>query len=255
MYSLDVNFLKDRHLAGDERDTVQAKSPTPSLNEQLPILIGAALLVLLPALAGALLLLVNWQTARAQKNIEVLDAELNALGIQNQQKETLQQQITAINDETKALVSVFNQIQSWSAILQEIRQQTPAGVQVNSIQQADSPGGEGGLPSSKLTITGYARNYNDVNDFVLTLQGSEFFNAQATKLQGAQLTAAPIELDAEKLEAANVSVELPQVVQYTVSTEVKNTPASQLIQPLARNGAIGLVTRIRTLEQKGVIQP
>jgi type IV pilus assembly protein PilN len=259
MYSLDINFLKERHAGvkpnGTDTGTQQG---LVDLNKQVPLFIGLGLLLLLPGIAGGLLLLLNFQTAQTQQKIQELEAELGRLGAQSQSIQELEKQINTINEENKSLVSVFNQIKPWSAILQDIRDQIPGSVQVSSIKQADVPAtGGGGALGTQLTLTGYARTYDDVNDFLLALQGSPFLKAEKTKLESATLGNFPAKLkglDGTAKDTA-VNLNLPQSVQYTISTELTSTPASQLLPQLASKGAIGLVTRIRTLEQKGAIQP
>ena len=53
----------------------------------------------------------------------------------------------------------------------------------------------------------------------------------------------------------NLEIEFPQGVKYTITTAISDRPSSELLQDFARSGAAGLVNRIRTLENKGVLKP
>ncbi|HEY9658693.1 MAG TPA: PilN domain-containing protein, partial [Allocoleopsis sp.] len=116
-------------------------------------------------------------------------------------------------------------------------------------------------PPSTVQIKGYARSFNDVNDFVLTLQRSPFLNADQVNLVTSQLVANPtqIELPTASGGAAGgqpqIEVELPQVVQFTIEGGLTNLPASALLQDLERTLSVGLATRIQALRDRGVIQP
>jgi type IV pilus assembly protein PilN len=49
--------------------------------------------------------------------------------------------------------------------------------------------------------------------------------------------------------------ELPKTVTYTIQTSLKRVPATDLMRELERKGAVGLVTRLRSLQQQQVIKP
>ena len=258
MYSLDVNFLTDRNLEL-KGPTTAATADGPSLQQQLPIYIGAGVMVVLPLLAGLSLLFVGWQKEQAQTNIQTLEAELAKLNAQNKKIQEIQGKTKTIDDDIAGLVGVFNQIKPWSAILQDLTDQTPATVQISGIQQADRV----------LTLTGFSRNYADLNDFLLTLQNSRFFKADNTKLVTA--TANPLPITGAQTEGskdnapaapppptqpgdkpAGPTVTVPAGVKYTITTELSDTPDNELMSELTRKGAIGLVTRFKILEQKGI---
>ena len=257
MYSLDVNFLTDRNLEL-KGPAVAVTADGPSLQQQLPIYIGAGVMVVLPLLAGLSLLFVGWQKEQAQTNIQTLEAELAKLNAQNKKIQEIQGKTKTIDDDIAGLVGVFNQIKPWSAILQDLTDQTPATVQISGIQQADRV----------LTLTGFSRNYADLNDFLLTLQNSRFFKADNTKLvtatanplpiTGAQTegsednTAAPAAPTQPGDKPAGPTVTVPAGVKYTITTEMSDTPDNELMSELTRKGAIGLVTRFKILEQKGI---
>jgi type IV pilus assembly protein PilN len=262
MYSLDVNFLKDRHLDEGSKTTTAVRGATPiSWRKQTPLLIGlgvGASLLGLTALLGTML---NVQKAQTQANIKQLEAEISQLNAKNQSLQAMEAKVKAIDEEASALVTVFNQIKPWSAILQEIRRRTPPSVQISTIEEttiAAKPDSGTTKPTVQLTIAGYARSFDDVNNFLLTLQNSEFFKASATRLQAAKKEKFPLELEESaraNFEKRQIEVDFPQAVQYTISTELSDIPASKLLPSLARDGAVGLVTRIKTLEQKGAVQP
>jgi type IV pilus assembly protein PilN len=257
MYSLDVNFLTDRNLEL-KGPAVAATADGPSLQQQLPIYIGAGVMVVLPLLAGLSLLFVGWQKDQAQTNIQTLEAELAKLNAQNKKIQEIQGKTKTIDDDIAGLVGVFNQIKPWSAILQDLTDQTPATVQISGIQQADRV----------LTLTGFSRNYADLNDFLLTLQNSRFFKADNTKLVTA--TANPLPITGVETDGgggatapqqpasgagdkpAGPTVTVPTGVKYTITTELSDTPDNELMSELTRKGAIGLVTRFKILEQKGI---
>lgn len=243
MYSLDVNFLKDRHLETNNKTTLNTQvSSGPSLKEQLPLIIGGAVMVVLPAITASSLLLLNQLSSSTEQRIEQLETQLGQLNSQNQSIEEINAKVEQNNQEIQSLVTVFNQIRPWSAILREIETQIPANVQVGSITQTDT----------EVTIGGYAMDYDDLNDFVLTLQSSPLLDAEQTRIQTATLADFPVETNNAP---DNIEIEFPQGVQYTITTAISDRPSSELIQEFARSGATGLVNRIRTLENKGVLKP
>ncbi len=260
MYSLDVNFLKDRNLDPSKMTTVEPIASGPSLKQQLPIYIGGGVMLALLSLSGLSILLVGWQKDQTQQNIQALEAEIAKLNSQNQKIQEIEGKVKTLNEEITGLVDVFNQIKPWSAILQDLTDQTPATVQISSIQQADKV----------LTLSGFARDYGDLNDFVLTLQNSRFFNADKTKLVTATTEALPLKAEgastdkgdgttatpaqAEKSDKpTGPTVTIPPGVKYTITTELTDTPDQALINELIRKGAVGLVTRFKIMEQKGIL--
>jgi type IV pilus assembly protein PilN len=113
----------------------------------------------------------------------------------------------------------------------------------------------------KLEIQGTARSFDDVGYFLVTLKRSPFFKGDETQLVKAQLVENRTKLEVPKTQTQGqrVTYTLPKVVEYTISTSISDTPASELLRELDRKGAVGLVTRIRTLQEiqqeKGATQP
>jgi type IV pilus assembly protein PilN len=279
MYSLDINFVKDRPDYKLDGGTRSSKLRLPAGN-LTPLYLGLASGLILPALVGSGWLFLQSQNTQLEQKIAELDAELNRLGIQEQEIKKIQEETNQINGETQALATVFNQIRPWSAILQDIRDRIPKTVQIESIkqtaagatQQAVPPASSAAPqpavppasstapqpapnPASGIEITGIARSFNDVNDFLLSLQQSSFFNPTDTKIVTAELADSPIAAAVPVPQVAEaVPVKPPQVVRYTIQSSLSDVPASELLRELERKGTLGLVTRIRTLQQKGVIQ-
>ncbi|MFM7478935.1 MAG: PilN domain-containing protein, partial [Microcystis aeruginosa] len=189
MYSLDVNFLKDRHLNRTVQTTSNFEISTViDLSKQIPLFIGVGVGAGLLALTGSLGLTVGWKTSQAQALIQQLDGELGQVQVQSKKLEDIRGELKAVEAENKALVGVFNQIKPWSAILQEIRQQTPSTVQLNSVQQVEVPANPNQgqpNPATGLKISGFASNYEAVNDYLLTLQASPFLQGKQTVIESA----------------------------------------------------------------------
>jgi type IV pilus assembly protein PilN len=262
MYSLDVNFLKDRKLDESSKVTASAKRLEPiSWRKQTPLFIGLGVGAALLALTALLGTMLGLQKAKTEENIKQLEAEINQINAQAQRVQEMEARVKAIDEEATALVTVFNQIKPWSAILQEIRRRTPPTVQIISIEETTlEPKPEEGdaQPRVQIKINGYGRSYDDVNNFLLTLQNSELFKASRTRIESAKKDTFPLVIDEtarSNFEKQKIKVDFPKPVLYTIITELSNIPASKLLPTLSRDGAVGLVTRIKTLEQKGAVQP
>ncbi|HEY9744454.1 MAG TPA: PilN domain-containing protein [Coleofasciculaceae cyanobacterium] len=244
-----------------------------------PLILGVVVGLLLPGLVGGLWFVLQQQIAGLEQQSSELDAELARQGAEKQKIAQLQAQVDKVKTETDALASVFNQIKPWSAMLQDIRERIPPGVQIRTIQQTQvvptqttaspTPSPAAGTPNaeaasaptstSQLEITGTARSFDEVNYLLLTLQRSSFVKSAETQLVRAELVKNANKLEVNVPEnrnqgGATVTYELPKVVEYKIQTSISDVPASELLRELDRKGAVGLVTRIRTLQEKGVIQ-
>ncbi len=271
MYSLDINFLNDRPEYRPE--TGRSKTRTVSTDSRQPLLLGGlTALVLLGGTAGALLFLQNQNASLVERQI-ALDSQLGDLTLKQKQIADTNAQTKQITDETGALAGVFNLVKPWSAMLQEVRDRIPPGVQILSVAQvtpsgqpapqpaASSQGATAAPPSSIVQITGLANSFNDVNDFLLVLQKSNFLKAEETRLVKATLQKTAATIEPAKLKDPQASTltadelpQLPKQVEFQIETALSDVPASELLRELDRKGAVGLVTRIEDLQRKGVIQ-
>jgi type IV pilus assembly protein PilN len=280
MYSLDINFLNDR--AERAAEAGLTKGSRRAATDPRPYYIGAAIAIALPLFAlGFWLFLQNQNRTLAARQAE-LDNQLSALQAQLGEVNKINTQIQEIEAENQALASVFDYIKPWSAILQDVRSRVPNGVQIANIEQieleetavapAPSPspspaeGTEGEAspapvaeappaPPPKIAVSGVARSFNDVNDFVLTLQRSPFLQGDDVKLVSSQLIDNPTEVEfATENGGQDLEVQLPQVVQYRIESSLTNLPASELLQDLERTLSVGLASRIQALRDRGVLQ-
>jgi type IV pilus assembly protein PilN len=256
MYNIDINFLKDRKLDATGNTLALKKKATPK-TLQLPIIIGAGVAVAFIAATGGALFLLNNQKASTNKMIADLDTEIQRLQGQNAQVKQIETEIGTVTNEIAILVSVFKQIKPWSAMLAEIGSVTPSGVQIQGVSQSEN---------KSIIINGYAESYDQVNDFLLTLKNSRFLNPEKTTLATTSLTANPgnVIFDRSQLidndntstsgTAENsVEIELPQVITYTINTEINDISSEELLNQLNARGAIGLVSRLTYLQRKGAL--
>ncbi len=269
MYSLDVNFLNDRpDIKPDKRRGGRAK-PTISPDDRRPLYLGFAALIFFPVLAGALWGILTLRNGDLEKQQADLDTQLGNLEAEKKNLSSIQAEAKQATEEAQSLASVFNQIKPWSAMTQDIRDRLPSSIQLASITQqkvdlaapaAGATPAAGKTPpvSGRIEIKGFANSFNDINDFMLTLQQSNFLRADQTKVISAELgeekTLQLPEFPGTKREMGEFKApRLPRKVSFTISTAINDVPASDLIRELDRKGAVGLVTRIEALKERGVI--
>jgi type IV pilus assembly protein PilN len=275
MYSLDINFLKDRVERPADGGYVQAR---PTQESQRPLILGVAIAAFLPALAFGLWFFLQSRNAALESRLNDLNTQLATVNALEQQVTEINGQVGRLDADTKALATVFDQIKPWSALLQDIQGRVPAGVQLDKIEQlAPTPVAAAPPPSptasptdgasptpvapppppptSKISISGQARSFSDVNDFLLTLQQSRFLKGEETRLVTAQLIDNPTTIKFAEGSSGQVQVKLPKVVKYTIESNLTELTASELLQDLERNLAVGLAARIQSLRDKGVLTP
>ncbi len=111
-------------------------------------------------------------------------------------------------------------------------------------------------PMVKIEVQGVAQSFNDVNSFVLTLKQSPFLDPAETQLVSSELEEKSVTLTAKAGESANSTTNIvTKSVKYKIQTALKQIPASELLRELERKGAVGIVTRLKTLQQQKVIKP
>jgi type IV pilus assembly protein PilN len=271
MYSLDINFLNDRP---DYKPTTKPKL-TPGGEgqpiDQKPILIGVGAAIAINALVGGVWFVFNQRNAQLQKEVESLEAQLGEKTSQVNALDQIYAETKHTNEEADALATVFNEIKPWSALSQEMAELMQiAGVRITNITQtepepaaapAPAPEGEAAAApppppnTATVKIEGYASSFGQLNDFLLLLNQSPFFDGGKTKLLAAELKNNPAQLVVDGGGQSKSKLELQPVVEYEVETALSSAKASELLPLLKSNDALGLVNRIETLQEKGVIQP
>lgn len=253
MYSLDINFLNDRpNFAKNSEKNVKVAIKTGNL---APVFIGVAIGVIFPAFVATGWWLLQAKNAELEQVIAQLEEESKSLDAQIGSINKIKEETNKVKAETQSLVAVFDQIRPWSAMLQDLRDRIPATVQIENVKQiAPAVAAEGQPPPNPaggVEITGLARSFNDVNDFVLSLQQSRFFKASDVKIISTELVDAPVKNPGTQ---TGVVIKPPKVAKYTIQTTLSDIPASDLIRELEQKGTVGLVARIRSLQKTGVIQ-
>jgi type IV pilus assembly protein PilN len=253
MYGLDINFLKDRpaYQPKGEQKKSGVKLPTGNLT---PIYLGVGVGLCLPLFVGGGLWFLQTKTSELEQAIALLEEEGKKLDAEIASINKIKAETNAVQAETKSLVTVFDQIRPWSAMLEDLRDRIPASVQIENVKQTPpDPPVQGQAPSNPaggIEITGLARSFNDVNDFLLVLQQSRFLKGSESKITTASLVDAPLPPSSG---ANGVQIKPPQVVKYTIQSSLSDVPASELIRELEQKGTVGLVARIRAMQKTGVI--
>lgn len=279
MYSLDVNFLKDRPEFVKAEPSKQKKKFNVSSN--VPLVAGIVVGAFLPLAVGGFWWWQISEQSNLKETIAKIQADLDKAAKEQGELQTVRQETNLYKQQTQALASVFEQIRPWSAMVRDISERVPPGIQVTCIAQVPVSGagsssiGCQNVPNpttnttttatpaaggqDKVEITGIARSFNNVNDLLLVLQRSAFLNNKQTRLITAKLVDNPIKLERnpgkQQSSGDNFQVpELPKVVQFKVQTSLSDKTASQLLPQLYGLGDLGLTARIEALKQQGVIK-
>jgi type IV pilus assembly protein PilN len=356
MYSIDINLLRERaEFQTDQPSEFSGGTSTaPRKYSKVPMFIGVGVAALALLATGGGWLWLGDQTTQLEAKQKDLDAKLGSLKAQDARLAEINGKVAQVTDESQSFASVFNQIQPWSAVLQDLRESIPQGVQISSVIQSEikgtaapaavapaaAPAPSGGLaakistppnpeakpaagtpatpaaapaatpapsggittyptledsiaakfppggkaatpvapaaplaadvPTTKLDIVGTAKSFDEVNNFILTLKQSAFFNPDETQLLSTSMMAPqPVEQikPAVAEPAATVTATgapiIPakpkklevRLVEYKIQTTLKRIPAADLMLELERKGAVGLVARLKSLQQQQVIKP
>ncbi|MBD1917067.1 MULTISPECIES: PilN domain-containing protein [Cyanophyceae] len=259
MYGLDINFLKDREVRVFEARPRARGGGGVTPGDRRPLYLGLAAAVVPLALVGGYFFVTQGQVRQLRTRSAALDAETAQLQSQLQEISGLQGQIDLVRSEINAFVTVFNEILPWSALLQDIRTRTPARVQIVSLDQTtvtpeQTDPNVAPESSEGISINGVACSYDEINDFALVLQRSPLLQSQTVAISQAQQQ--PTLLDPQTQgRCPGTPVGDPDfLIDYTIGANITDTPASQLVDELERQGTVGLVTRLQALREKGVIE-
>lgn len=271
MYSLDINFLNDRPEYRPEPTGRRPKGVGVDPADKRVTLLGIGAAVALIALSGGAWFFLQTQNSGLRTRLADLNEKLGVLKAEQSKYEGIVAQTKQIREETGALAGVFNAIKPWSAMFEDISSRTPPRVRILEIAEQElpanerpspgpspSPGAAPAPPPRTIEITGQAATFNDVNDFLLVLQRSQFLKADQTRILTATLgqerTLTPLRLGQEA-GGTDTQIKLAPEVTFTIRTALTDVPASELVQELETRRATGLVTRIEALQRKGVGKP
>lgn len=248
MYSLDVNFLRERKEQPAPRKKPltqeQAVDSGVSAEDKLPLIIGAIVLVALPAAVSGYWWFTSQQIQELEGQVSNLEQELSQAEGDAEQVTQKQQELEQAEENLTALADIFNTIKPMSAVLQDVRDRAPSNLQINSLQES----GE-----DTFSVEGIGESFEAVNYFFLTLQRSPLIERESVNLETASQSEIDIEL-AEELPEDVEEVSTTPVISYTISFQLNDDSASNLLDTLEEKGAMGLVTRIRTLQDRGIVQ-
>ncbi|WP_017304471.1 PilN domain-containing protein [Spirulina subsalsa] len=268
MYSLDINFLKDRAAIPTAGGSgfVQAKTPKRQITKEelIPLGIGGGVAILSLVVVGGAYFWIDYETTRTQETLSGLQADITQLEQIETQISQLEAQLTVAQEQTRGLAGVFAHIIPPSAILQSIRDVTPTNLNISSIEtitpQDTGQEVEGSSrPMPILRLSGVADSYDEVNIFLLNLKESPLFNGELARITEAELVDDP----ARPEPAEGVTIEVGgalediKVVRYSLEIpmqDVSEIPTTELIAYYGNRGAAGSVIRLEALKNKGIIE-
>ena len=249
MYGIDINFLNDRSDRPVEA-IVPVKQSAGSSASKLPIFAGLGVAIAFCAGVGGYWTILQNQQKTLVADNAALDTQLSELQQKLAQADTVRQQTQAVESEVQALASVFERIRPWSAIVRDVQNRIPNRTQLSKLVQT-APSPEEGSVAGGLEIGGEACSFDDVNDFLLTLQNSPFLNSETVEITDATLGQA---VEGQCLGAPD-NGSILSLVKYTIKGDIKSIPATALLEELNKQQeATGLAARIRALQATGAIE-
>jgi type IV pilus assembly protein PilN len=138
MYNLDINFLKDRGLDLESQTNASSDKPKASLSSNVPMIAGIVAAIALPAAAFGFVKVLESQKAEVEQQIQGIDAQIASMSSKNQEVQQVKDQISNIDKEVGELATVFDRVKPFSAILQDISDRTPPGMQLSLIKQTSN---------------------------------------------------------------------------------------------------------------------
>lgn len=264
MYSLDINFLNDRpdYKPPEPSKAVGASSGANVAAARLPFLMGGTAVGV--AALGSVLgwwWVIDSKNAKLQAELTDLTNQSGLLAAEVKKVENLEAKTQQYETQTQFFASIFDtSVKPISSLLAEMSDILPPGVQISSINQTLAqaegddvqPNTPWGVIKQNIEITGLAPSFAEVNDFVLMLKQSPFFQDNDTQLIEAELVDIPITVEWRGRGDEPEDL-VPKVVEYTIKTSATNVLASEMLDDLQRTRADGLLSRMARLQQLGVI--
>ncbi|NJN75916.1 MAG: hypothetical protein HC796_06505 [Synechococcaceae cyanobacterium RL_1_2] len=251
MYSIDINFLRDRALNEESKTTIKPKTNSASFNDIIPTFGGVAVGLLALGAAGGWWWQVNNKTANINQEIQKIQAELDAAKAQNAEIGRLKGEIAKIDQEFQAFGSILNQVKPWSALLADIKDRMPPNIQLETIT-------DNGLDEEKgfisVSIEGFGGTYTDVNNFLLTLQESSLVDSGKTFIESVDPTDNPITLETALKEGEDspvlIKLKPEEVVEFTIQVALTDVSSLKLASELERKGLMASPLVIKSLSNR-----
>lgn len=257
MYGLDINFLKDREIRPVE--AAGPSRPATAVGDRTPLFLGLLVAGLALGLVGGYWFWLQRQITALEAEEQRLNAELAEVQAQREQLDTIRQQTELVREEIRAYGRVFDQIRPWSALLRDLRDRTPLGVQITSIQQTagtilpgeaetEDAGASEDLPLAPggVDVIGVACSFNDINDLLLTMQRSPLIQGESVTISSAVVQ------DEIRLAACPTAGNPVLPIDFTIQANFSDVPSSELLDVLNNQGAVGLATRVRAIRDVGL---
>jgi type IV pilus assembly protein PilN len=226
MFRLDINFLDDDSRKGSEAFAVEAQ---PLADSQF-ILIGGGVALVALAIAGGFWYFIDQKVQEQNAKIATLTSEETVLDTKLKELAAVEGSVKQIEAQTQALVNLFVEDIPISSIMTEVRSRTVANVRIKDLNQ----------DGKSLKVTGDAKKYDDVTDFVLLLKASPLVESEGVKLISAT----------QQPEDKETKIAL---VSFDITVPLSKKNAIDLLPELERTGAQGAVSRIRLLQDKEVL--
>ncbi len=222
MYPIEINFLNDRQT----QETAIAAQPI----EDTQFLIGGgAIFVVALAAAAGFYFYLNFQIGGLEETLATLTSKEQELDKKLAELANSEKSIQAVTERTNALAALFTQDLPTSAVLQDLAARTPGNIQIKGLT----------LAGKNISLSATATGFNEVNDYMLLLQASPYLNPKSTQLGSAK----------RRPDSKDVPV---QLVDFDITAVLADKKVNELLPELQKSGADGVVTRITTLQEKGV---
>ncbi|MEN9252562.1 MAG: PilN domain-containing protein [Thermostichales cyanobacterium BF4_bins_65] len=232
MYTPEINLLRDRALT-TTTGAVPIPTEKPAGSSGGAVAVLAGLLV-----AGAAVGSVTYFQMTLAAQLNEITRERDAIAAQVKASEEEVARLTAIKTEfdgisarINAFKSFFNDIQPWSAILEDLRARVPREVWLTSMA----------VNGNQVTLNGVSLSFEQVNDLQLTLLQSPF--VQGVTLSSSQLNPG----NETRLASVNFS--------YTVDLRPLTLASDEVLNTLSRTGSEGLVAKVNILRDLDLEQP
>ncbi len=222
MYSIDINFLKDREVPeqGIVRQSVEIA------DSQFMIYGGVVAFISL-AIAGGYYFYVDSNLQQLLQTKAQLEGQKSQLEGELKEVQSKQAELAQIRGRTEQLLTLFvGQLPTY-AILNDLRRRTPDTIQINNLAEN----------ARAIQMDGSAKDYQALNDYLLLLKSSPFLDASKTVLTSATL-----------------GTEANATVKFSITTAVTDKRADALLKELKEAEATGLLIRLSKLKREGIIK-